>query len=105
MGTKRPCWLNLKRILWKPLLLLWYYKVGRHLVLMRYNNRFNIIPGVYSPPSVLACFLYVGVLSQGTVIGVVKKQLLLSTFTAIGIGEVMLMLMGVLLQPKQEYMS
>lgn len=88
-----PSIVNFRRLLWKPLLLLWYHHIDVHMPKLKYNNNFNILSirdlvycfslgkktdmagcNLYSPVSVLATLTYVVLVLAMLIVAVVSDQ-------------------------------
>jgi hypothetical protein len=95
--TDNEKWLNYKRLMWRPSLMLWYFKVSLYMPTLKYVNTANMVPCLYIPPSVLACFTYIALILEVTVLGVINHSVAISCVAAYAMGEMWLHILGVLL--------
>eukprot|EP00930_Biecheleria_cincta_P083918 TRINITY_DN73419_c0_g1_i1.p1 TRINITY_DN73419_c0_g1~~TRINITY_DN73419_c0_g1_i1.p1 ORF type:complete len:394 (+),score=29.91 TRINITY_DN73419_c0_g1_i1:154-1335(+) len=76
-----------KRLSWKPLLMLWYYWMDVKVPNLKYVNSENIFWYVYSPPSVLLCWLYTCIFVNMIYIGYTLGNTALGALSAFVMGE------------------
>mmetsp|Transcript_96130 Transcript_96130/g.190522 ORF Transcript_96130/g.190522 Transcript_96130/m.190522 type:complete len:416 (+) Transcript_96130:67-1314(+) len=90
-------WLNYKRLMWRPLLMLWYFKISLYMPTLKYVNTINMVPCLYIPPSVLACFTYIALMLEILVLGVFNHALAITGVAAYAMGELWLHVLAFLL--------
>eukprot|EP00747_Dinoflagellata_sp_TGD_P075382 gnl/TRDRNA2_/TRDRNA2_158715_c0_seq2.p1 gnl/TRDRNA2_/TRDRNA2_158715_c0~~gnl/TRDRNA2_/TRDRNA2_158715_c0_seq2.p1 ORF type:complete len:144 (-),score=13.58 gnl/TRDRNA2_/TRDRNA2_158715_c0_seq2:398-829(-) len=79
--------LKTNRCLW---LLFWYAWVDPRVPLLKFSNTTNMIPCLYSPPSVLICFIYLVLVLEMLAIGYLMGYLSVGLVLAYAIGELLL---------------
>eukprot|EP00928_Gymnodinium_smaydae_P024480 TRINITY_DN19795_c0_g1_i1.p1 TRINITY_DN19795_c0_g1~~TRINITY_DN19795_c0_g1_i1.p1 ORF type:complete len:381 (-),score=13.96 TRINITY_DN19795_c0_g1_i1:140-1282(-) len=84
-------WISeVRRYLWRPLLLLWAVWIDRHMPRLKYVNEHNIICGLYTRPSVLFCWLYLTLIIDMVFIGFHSGAPSIGLLTAYGMSKVFL---------------
>lgn len=83
--------LEVKRQLWRPLLMFWYFYLDPRMPSLKYNNEGNIIPCLYTPVSVLMCFVYVVLMIEMGVLGFMGGRPAVGLVIAYTLGEICLL--------------
>eukprot|EP00747_Dinoflagellata_sp_TGD_P170357 gnl/TRDRNA2_/TRDRNA2_201695_c0_seq1.p1 gnl/TRDRNA2_/TRDRNA2_201695_c0~~gnl/TRDRNA2_/TRDRNA2_201695_c0_seq1.p1 ORF type:complete len:355 (+),score=49.66 gnl/TRDRNA2_/TRDRNA2_201695_c0_seq1:88-1152(+) len=101
-STGSEKWLEVNRRLWRPLLLFWYSWIGPKVPRLKYANVGNIIPCLYSPASVLVCFMYIVLVMEMMAIGYYKHHISVGLVLAYAMGEIFLALVNRIMAPGEQ---
>jgi len=76
--------LSYKRLMWKPLLFLWYRYTNAKMDRVRYSNENNLIGGLYTTPSVVVCMMQIIIVTQMLFMGIWYGNRIAGAVCAVG---------------------
>lgn len=95
----KPFWvLNMKRLLWRPLLLFWHSWIHKKVPSLKYSNDIHVFPPLYSPPSVIVCWVYLVLILEILFIGAQSGQISFGVVLGYAMGELLLKFGNLLLE-------
>jgi len=95
----KPTWLlNLKRLMWRPILMFWYGWIHHKIPNLKYCNDIHVFPPLYSPPSVIVCWVYFVLIVEMFAVAAKSGHIAVGIVLAYAMGEGFLRISDRLLQ-------